>query len=129
MLVTLLYFFISKKAPKMSTHTSRKYIAKQCMIYERSRIIRKKVIWSQSCFCFRNIASKKLNFHDFLPLKIAFGGFFERSQCIYFQKICKWTSPVDNYLLKVNNRSTRPTYEICLKLTIKTPERRWCLYC
>ena len=31
---------------------------------------------------------------------------------------------VSNYLLKVNNRNTRTRYEICSKLTIKTPERR-----
>ena len=28
------------------------------------------------------------------------------------------------YLLKVNNRDTRQTCEICAKLIIKTPERR-----
>ena len=32
--------------------------------------------------------------------------------------------PAGIYLLKVNNRSTRTTCEICSKLTIKTPERR-----
>ena len=36
------------------------------------------------------------------------------------------------YLFKVNNRNTRKRYEICSKLTIKTPERRhWrssCVY-
>ena len=32
--------------------------------------------------------------------------------------------PAGNYLLKVNNRSTRARCEICSKLTIKTPERR-----
>ena len=31
--------------------------------------------------------------------------------------------PVGNYMLKVNNRNTRTRYEICSKLTIKTPER------
>ena len=30
--------------------------------------------------------------------------------------------PVDIYLIKVNNRNTRTSWEICLKLTIKTPE-------
>ena len=34
------------------------------------------------------------------------------------------TSPAGTYLLKVNNRNTRTRCEICLKLTIKTPERR-----
>ena len=29
------------------------------------------------------------------------------------------------YLLKVNNRKTRISCEICSKLTIKTPERQW----
>ena len=34
-----------------------------------------------------------------------------------------------NYLLKVNNRNNRTSCEICSKLTIKTSERRQCLYC
>ena len=29
------------------------------------------------------------------------------------------------YLFKVNKRNTRTKCDICLKLTIKTPERRW----
>ena len=32
--------------------------------------------------------------------------------------------PAGIYLLKVNNRNTRTRCEICLKLTIKIPERR-----
>ena len=33
------------------------------------------------------------------------------------------------YLLKLNNKNTRPKCEICSKLTIKTPERNhWYLY-
>ena len=32
--------------------------------------------------------------------------------------------PVNIYLFKVNNRSTRKRCEICSKLAIKTPERR-----
>ena len=32
--------------------------------------------------------------------------------------------PGGTYLLKVNNGNTRTICEICLKLTIKTPERR-----
>ena len=32
-------------------------------------------------------------------------------------------------MFRVNNRNTRLTSEICLKLTIKTPERRqWCRF-
>ena len=34
-----------------------------------------------------------------------------------------------NYLLKVNNRNNRTSCDICSKLTIKTSERRQCLYC
>ena len=33
-------------------------------------------------------------------------------------------NPVGIYLLKVNNRTTRPSCEICSKLTIKITERR-----
>ena len=40
----------------------------------------------------------------------------------------KWyanrVKPAGNYMFKVNNRNTRTRCEICLKLTIKTPERR-----
>ena len=32
--------------------------------------------------------------------------------------------PASNYMFKVNNRNSRTRCEICLKLTIKTPE--WC---
>ena len=32
--------------------------------------------------------------------------------------------PANIYLFKVNNRNTRKRFEICSKLTIKTPERR-----
>ena len=32
--------------------------------------------------------------------------------------------PADNYMFKVNNRSTRTRCEICSKLTRKTSERR-----
>ena len=32
--------------------------------------------------------------------------------------------PANIYLLKANIRNTRKSYEICSKLTIKTPERR-----
>ena len=34
-------------------------------------------------------------------------------------------NPAGIYLLKVNNRNTRARCEICSKLTIKTPERRY----
>ena len=32
------------------------------------------------------------------------------------------TDPAGIYVFKVNNSNTRSSYEICLKLTIKTPE-------
>ena len=45
------------------------------------------------------------------------------------------TFPASMYLFKVNNGHTRAMWQICSKLTIKTPEQRqkefqqWCLYC
>ena len=33
-----------------------------------------------------------------------------------------------NFMFKVKNRNTRPRYEVCSKLTIKTPERRRSIY-
>ena len=35
-----------------------------------------------------------------------------------------YSIPVGIYLLKVNDRNTRARFEICSKLTIKTPEQR-----
>ena len=35
-----------------------------------------------------------------------------------------WHILVGIYMFKVNNRNTRPSCEICSKLTIKTPEQR-----
>ena len=35
------------------------------------------------------------------------------------------TYPAGICLLKVNNRNTKTICEICLKLTINAPERRW----
>ena len=40
-----------------------------------------------------------------------------------------FNNPGNIYLFKVDNRDTRKGYEICSKLTVKTPERCWCLYC
>ena len=40
-----------------------------------------------------------------------------------------FNTPANIHVLRVNNRSTRPRYGICSKLTIKTPERRyWCRF-
>ena len=36
------------------------------------------------------------------------------------QRVC--SSPAGNYMFKVNNRNTRARFEVCSKLTIKTPE-------
>ena len=41
-----------------------------------------------------------------------------------FAKIVVYFYPPGNYMFKVNNRNTRTRWEICLKLTIKTPEQR-----
>ena len=36
----------------------------------------------------------------------------------------KRSYPANIYLLKVNNRNTRERFEMCSKLTMKTPEQR-----
>ena len=46
-------------------------------------------------------------------------------QGIFNILIISKTNPTSNYIFKVNNRSTRTRCEICSKLTIKTPKRRW----
>ena len=35
------------------------------------------------------------------------------------------TIPTSNYMFKINKRNTTTWYDICSKLTIKTPERRY----
>ena len=55
-------------------------------------------------------------------MKLSIKGFFSQSEQICWKlRIC---FPVDVCLLRVNNRRTRIRCEICLKLTIKTPEQR-----
>ena len=41
-----------------------------------------------------------------------------------FVIVQSWAIPVNNCLLKVNNRNTRKRHEICSNLAIKTPEQR-----
>ena len=36
----------------------------------------------------------------------------------------KWDIPTSQYMAKVNNKNSRKRFEICKKLTIKTPELR-----
>ena len=47
--------------------------------------------------------------------------------CVVFNPFMAnvFRDPVGIYLLKVNNRNTRTRCEICSKLTVKTPERRY----
>ena len=45
---------------------------------------------------------------------------------IFDSTVAAELNPIGIYLLKVNNRDTRTRCEICLKLIIKTPERRQC---
>ena len=45
-----------------------------------------------------------------------------------YEVLQKNSFPVGIYLLKFNNRNTKKRCEICLKLTIKTPERRHTSY-
>ena len=55
--------------------------------------------------------------------------YFKNFWKIYFVHTCKLMEISENisaniYLFKVNNGNTRKKYEICSKLTVKTPERR-----
>ena len=48
----------------------------------------------------------------------------ESAVIVNLTKIVCSSNPADIYLFKVNNGNTRTKYEICSKLTIKTPEQR-----
>ena len=44
----------------------------------------------------------------------------------FFNDIISWAhNPAGNYVFQVNNRNIKTRREICSKLTIKTPERRY----
>ena len=45
--------------------------------------------------------------------------------CFVLEDPLKGIYPQLAYMLKANNRTTRTRCEICSKLTVKTPERRW----
>ena len=52
---------------------------------------------------------------------------YQNSHCVTVTQLCEIKSffnSVGIYLLKGNNRNTRKSYKILLKLTKKTPERR-----
>ena len=44
--------------------------------------------------------------------------------CLTIESCVLVIAPEDHYLFKVNYRNTKTRYEIYLKLTTKTPERR-----
>ena len=43
---------------------------------------------------------------------------------IFLCSVHSWVFPADNYMFKVNARNSRTRYQLCLKLILKTPERR-----
>ena len=68
-----------------------------------------------------------LSLVDFAVEKADQGGYQRVSSTKRHSRPHLWSQGVDPggiYLLKVNNRNTRTRCIICLKLTIKTPERR-----
>ena len=66
-------------------------------------------------FCHHSCTRNKLGFCKVKLTSV----YFCLSECHEIK-----TSPVRNYMFKVNNKNTTPRCEICSKLTIKTPERR-----
>ena len=71
-------------------------------------------------FYFWNSAKyRKIIFCVFYFLKISLRGCGNE-----WGEISTGSSPAGSYMFKVNIRNTRTRCEICLKLTIKTPERR-----
>ena len=72
--------------------------------------------------CFINLKDHKKNFQNILLVRLINRAKGELG------RISNWPGI---YLLKVNkiyNKNTRKRCKICSKLTIKTPEQRWCLY-
>ena len=56
------------------------------------------------------------------------GVYLGHRQILWWSFIAKSVNTAGNYMTKVSNRNTRTRFEICSKLTVKTPERRqWLL--
>ena len=77
---------------------------------------------------FPKNTSGRLNLIQNTPKYIKKETFFIQIQILVTFNMLPWSfitnNPANIYLLKVNNRSTRKSYEICSKLTKKNPERR-----
>ena len=75
--------------------------------------------------------SKMSTFHGYVHMRYWSQSWHLFSHSIMVLKTMKLlvillqVNPAGNYMFKVNNRNTRKRCEICLKLTIKTPERRF----
>ena len=48
----------------------------------------------------------------------------QQKSCHFSTGLSQTTFSANIYLFKVNNRDTRKRYQICSKLTVKTPEQR-----
>ena len=77
-------------------------------------------VFSVTCFTATTLFHKFFSKHFQHFLRFVFFNFFWNVLSNHFTK---HIYPVGIYMFKVNNRNTRTRYEICSKLTIKTPER------
>ena len=82
--------------------------------------IAKKQLTGKKVPCISPIFHENRFITDFRENVELFNSFFANQYSLIAN-----SSPVGIYLLKVNNRNTRTRCEICSKLAIKTPERRY----
>ena len=61
---------------------------------------------------------------EFIPLR----DYYHRHTRSLFWELQVWSGwdPTNIYMFKINNQNTRKRREVCSKVTIKTPERRYC---
>ena len=72
--------------------------------------------------CFINLKDHEKNFQNILLVRLINPAKDELA------RISNWPEIHLLKVNKVNNKNTRKMCKICSKLTIKTPEERWCLY-
>ena len=71
---------------------------------------------TEKFYCYKKFGQENSS-RSFFIFKVPYNKEFEEVCMLILTYI-----PVDIYILKVNNRNTRASYEICSKLTIKTSE-------
>ena len=89
------------------------YFLPEPLFLLRKRIFTNAISFSQSLMIFCRILFRIVSWENI----------FLSVFSIFSNDTDKLSFPANNYLFKVSNKKSRKSYEVCLKLIVKTPER------